>query len=114
MRNENLQYPVISRQQAKNYGYTQEEIDTADQDTMGILKSDILPTAHMATILLSNSLAEKKPEILNRSDRRIAEKFNPVCKKCGISYSDRFNIWTACTVNAPPALVADGHKFFPI
>lgn len=49
--------------------------------------------------------------MLNRGARRLFDKTNPSCRKCGIRWKDRFEQWSFCTVNRPPDLVGDGHHF---
>lgn len=48
---------------------------------------------------------------MNRKDRRLHLHSNPACKRCGILWSERFDLWSTCTVNAPPGLIAEGHRF---
>lgn len=108
-----LDGPILHRAQAKNFGYTKEEIAAADAHPEGLLVHGMFPDlkAYLARRLGSISVRPLGPEILNRVQRRRLDKTGGACKLCGILWSRRFEEWSTCTVHSPPALIAAGHRF---
>jgi len=102
---------VINQIMAREYGYSQENISRARTHPKGLLQQEGLPDVYLTTLLESTNVAPRGPEILNRTQRRMLDRTNPSCRNCSIRWSDRFDMWSTCTVQSPPSLIAEGHRF---
>ena len=49
--------------------------------------------------------------MLNRGAKRLFERTNPSCRKCGIRWKDRFEQLSTCTVGLPKDLTTNAHHF---